>query len=153
MFDSKTMPGSKISAIYHKRVTVELFFSAPHHTVIGLEVGPNRRIQPVLDPGRGQAPQNLEVIQQICQGIDAYLVQSEELFNRLDLDLSPAEIAAPPHRPRHDIPQSKNPGTYRRRPQLRRMGQFQEWGCGAFSVKPIYIHPWSFPSPSPNNLR
>jgi FMN phosphatase YigB (HAD superfamily) len=95
MFASNTVPGAKISAIYHKRVTVELFFSAPHHTVIGLELDSHGDVRPVLDPGRGKASQNLEVIQEICQGIEAYCGQYRELFNRLDLELTPAETAAP----------------------------------------------------------
>jgi hypothetical protein len=37
----------------------------------------------------------LEVIQEICQGIEAYCGQYRELFNRLDLELTPAETAAP----------------------------------------------------------
>ncbi|AEJ00315.1 Haloacid dehalogenase domain protein hydrolase [Nitrosomonas sp. Is79A3] len=94
MVSAATTSVATISSIYANRVTVELFFSAPHHSVIGLQVGQNG-VEPVLDAGRGNTSDLLRIAQEVGQGVEAFSEHYCALQQRLDFRASPLQIAWP----------------------------------------------------------
>jgi predicted HAD superfamily hydrolase len=94
MVTAENTSAETIAKIYNKRVAVELFFSAPHHSVIGLRSGA-AGIEPVLDSGRGDTAGLLKIGQEVSYGIEAYAKHYEALQRRLNLKASPLQIAWP----------------------------------------------------------
>ncbi|MGF1459934.1 MAG: HAD family hydrolase [Leptolyngbyaceae cyanobacterium] len=88
-----------IAALYQNRVAIEMMFSAPHHTVIGLESS-RQGVQPIYDPGRSaqsDADAWLQVTQEINGGIEAFAAKYWQLNQAVELDrmLPPLELAKP----------------------------------------------------------
>jgi hypothetical protein len=73
---------------------VELFFSAPHHSIIGLEVG-TKGVEPVMDPGRGDPGELLRIAEEVVRGIEAFSMHYGAMKQRLDFTESPLQIAWP----------------------------------------------------------
>ena len=99
LFTSETVSPALISKVYQNRVAVEVLFSAPHHTVIGLQ--PSKQgVEPILDPGRMPNENQdtiLKTIEAINQGIECFNACYLDLVDKLQLDalLSPLETAWP----------------------------------------------------------
>ncbi|GAB3394568.1 HAD family hydrolase [Azotobacter armeniacus] len=83
-----------IAEIYASRVAVELFFTAPHHSVIGLRVGP-KGIEPVLDAGRGNVESLHVIAEALNQGGEDFVKSYGKLQQRLDIQMSPLQLAWP----------------------------------------------------------
>ena len=83
-----------IAKIYTNRVIVELFFSAPHHSVIGLQPGPYG-VEPVLDAGRGEIGELSATAEKIVSGVESFAKHYDELKKRLGLPLSPLQTVWP----------------------------------------------------------
>ncbi|WKN23566.1 HAD family hydrolase [Azotobacter vinelandii] len=83
-----------ISSIYANRVAVELFFSAPHHSVIGLQVGA-KGVESVMDCGRGNTGNVQQIAQKVSKGIALYAEQYAAIQRRLNFKASPMQIAFP----------------------------------------------------------
>lgn len=94
MVSTASTSAATIASIYANRVAVELFFSAPHHSVIGLQVGP-KGIAPVLDAGRGNTGNLLQIAEEVSQGAESFAEYFSVLQQRLDVRASPLEIAWP----------------------------------------------------------
>ncbi|MGJ0486929.1 MAG: HAD family hydrolase [Methylomicrobium sp.] len=94
MVNTETTSAKTVASMYANRVAVELFFSAPHYSVIGLRIGAEG-IEPVLDAGRGNTHSLLRITKEINQGIETYAEQYEALRQRLDIPASPLQIASP----------------------------------------------------------
>lgn len=84
-----------IAEIYANRVAVELFFSAPHASVIGLQVGASGGIEPVLDAGRGKADNLPQIAQEVIEGVEIFAEHYGALHQRLDIRAHPLQIAWP----------------------------------------------------------
>lgn len=94
MVTTATTSDAIVASIYANRVAVELFFSAPHHSVIGLQVGPHG-VEPVQDAGRGNTDNLRRIAEEVNQGIEAFPEHYGALQQRLDLRASPLQIAWP----------------------------------------------------------
>lgn len=94
MVTTATTSAATVVSLYDNRVAVELFFSAPHHSVIGLQVGPNG-VEPVLDAGRGNNASLLRIAKEVNRGVEAFSKHYGALQQRLDLQASPLQIAWP----------------------------------------------------------
>jgi hypothetical protein len=94
MVNSKVTSVGTIASIYANRVAVELFFSAPHHSVIGLQLGSNG-VEPVMDAGRGNAGGLPTIAEEVGQGIEAFAEHYGALQTRLGLKFSPLQTAWP----------------------------------------------------------
>lgn len=90
---STALPG-QIEHLYKNRLAVELFFSAPHDTVIGLQQG-RQGIEPVLDAGRGNTGNLSLAAEEISKGIDTFVEHYQNLQQKLHLTSAPVEIAWP----------------------------------------------------------
>lgn len=94
MVSTTTTSAATVASIYAHRVAVELFFSAPHHSVIGLQLG-QAGVEAVLDGGRGNTGSMLGIAKEVNQGIEAFFEHFNLLQQRLDVRASPLQIAWP----------------------------------------------------------
>lgn len=94
MVNQATTSTQTIDSIYDNRLAIELFFSAPHDSVIGLQPG-KYGIEPVLDQGRGKRGNLPQVARDISSGIDSFAECYSSLRQKLDLTLSPLQTAWP----------------------------------------------------------
>ncbi|MBA1288776.1 HAD family hydrolase [Pseudomonas japonica] len=119
-----------VSKIYTNRVSIEMLFSAPHPSVIGLEIV-NGIVEPVFDRGRGGDPSGMEVAAMISDGIDAFAHGYKQLLTRFEPHLSQKELIAPIF----ELIDDKSSIGYR---LLSEVKAFDAWGSSAnhkFSVK------------------
>ncbi|MGZ8196631.1 MAG: hypothetical protein ACXWTH_13480, partial [Methylosarcina sp.] len=94
MVSTDTTSAATVASLYANRVAVELFFSAPHHSVIGLKIGP-KGVEPVLDAGRGETDNLQQIAEEISHGIEAFAEQYDALQQRLNISISPLQVAWP----------------------------------------------------------
>lgn len=94
MVDSTNMDAATLAAIYENRVTVEQFFSAPHSSVIGLEIG-TTGIEPIMDFGRGSTENLNAVTEEVCSGVAAFAKHYEAFKKRVNLQVSPQQLILP----------------------------------------------------------
>lgn len=83
-----------VANIYTKRVAVELCFSAPHHSVIGLQPKLGG-VDPVCDAGRGEIDELSSTAEEIVRGTERFAEHYDELKKRLRLPLTPLQTAWP----------------------------------------------------------
>lgn len=94
MVDATGTDAASLATIYANRVAVEQFFSAPHHSVIGLAVGV-AGVEPVMDAGRGSSANLSAVTDEVCQGIAAFAEHYEAFRQRVDLQDTPQDLVLP----------------------------------------------------------
>ncbi|HUH59488.1 MAG TPA: HAD family hydrolase [Candidimonas sp.] len=109
-----------MAAIYANRAVVELFFSAPHPSIIGLEARQDR-IVAIEDPGRGATGHLSPIAQEINAGIAAFARHFYPLRRRLGISLGPVQAAAP-------LIDLVTDADWRRRPLLGCVKNFDAWG-------------------------
>jgi predicted HAD superfamily hydrolase len=95
MFSSATHDAEFINRIYANRSIVELFFSAPHHTVIGWQADQkNGQTEPVFDAGRGGSPAGLaHITHEISAAAEDFVTCYQAMTTRIGAGLSPSELA------------------------------------------------------------
>lgn len=89
MYEAQNADISLIDMIYENRVAIELFFSAPHDSIIGYDAV---TAQPVGDQGRGSKHDLTQGISDICEGAMLFVKNFNELSKRLNLELTPHEL-------------------------------------------------------------
>lgn len=100
LLTSESMSTDIIAALYQNRVAIEMMFSAPHHTVIGLQPH-DSKIHAIFDPGRGLDPQAakeiLAINRDIAQGIEAFDSCYSQLLKKLNFNkiMESLEMAKP----------------------------------------------------------
>ncbi len=94
MITSESVPASVVKKVYDNRVAVEMFFSAPHHTIIGYEPYVNE-VRPVEDRGRGDVGNLLEIVDNLCKGAIVFAGQYYDVRSKIQLKATPLEIAWP----------------------------------------------------------
>lgn len=82
-----------VAKLYANRVAVELFFSAPHHSIIGLQ--PGSPVRAVEDAGRGTKDDLKGVAAALCKGMQSFADFYHPLHKRLDLRNTPQQLAWP----------------------------------------------------------
>lgn len=93
LFDSSNSSPELVSKIYAARVAVEFFFSAPHHSIIGLV--PGNPVVAVEDAGRGVDENLCDSVQALCYGSERFVRLYYQIQERLGLSLSPQMLAMP----------------------------------------------------------
>jgi predicted HAD superfamily hydrolase len=95
MFSSATHDAEFIRRIYANRSIIELFFSAPHPTVIGWQVDQKSgQTEPVFDAGRGGSPAGLtQITHQISSSAEHFAACYLAMTTQLGAGLSPSELA------------------------------------------------------------
>lgn len=94
MVNASTTSNETVASLYANRVAVEQFFSAPHSSVIGLKLGVNG-VEPVIDAGRGDTHQLLQITTEVCNGIEAFAEHYSLLQQRVRIPGSPLQTAWP----------------------------------------------------------
>ena len=94
MLDVTSTDAATLATIYANRVAVEQFFSAPHHSVIGLEVGATG-VNPVMDAGRGSSANLSAVTEEVCSGIAAFSEHYGAFKQRINLQDTPQQLTSP----------------------------------------------------------
>ncbi|WP_052380194.1 MULTISPECIES: hypothetical protein [unclassified Pseudoalteromonas] len=80
-----------LNDIYKNRVTIETFFSAPHDTVIGLQIH-NSKVFPVTDTGRGEKYESINKVKEINEGGFYFSQKYQQLLTRLAFPSSTEEL-------------------------------------------------------------
>ncbi|MDX7374913.1 hypothetical protein, partial [Klebsiella pneumoniae] len=80
MFESDNADASLIDTIYENRVAVELFFSAPHDSIIGYDAITS---EPVGDKGRGLQSDISQSVRDICDGALLFSLSYQQLCQKL----------------------------------------------------------------------
>ncbi|HEY0210041.1 hypothetical protein, partial [Acerihabitans sp.] len=83
-----------VDKIYENRVAVELFFSAPHNSIIGY-LPHGLRVTTVGDPGRARVKDHSALINLLNDGVDVFVDDYFRLQQRLGLVVSPMQQAQP----------------------------------------------------------
>lgn len=86
--------GNRASGLYQNRVIVEQFFSAPHDSVIGLDMV-NGEVVPVTDAGRGAISAHNDVASEITAGIEAFAKDFHALYQKGVMPLDPHTLIGP----------------------------------------------------------
>ena len=94
MINSATTSTDIIAKIYTNRVTLELFFSAPHYSVIGLEEG-KHGVEAVFDAGRGNGGNLARIAEDVVQGIEEFAAHYRDFQARVPVPSSPIQICWP----------------------------------------------------------
>jgi FMN phosphatase YigB (HAD superfamily) len=94
MVDAASTSAATVASVYANRVAAELFFSAPHSSVIGLRDGKDG-VEAVLDEGRGDTSALAGIAQEVSDGVLAYAQHYLPLRRRLDVRATPLQTAWP----------------------------------------------------------
>jgi FMN phosphatase YigB (HAD superfamily) len=94
MVTAENTSNDVVAKIYDHRVAVELFFSAPHDSVIGLQSGQSG-VEPILDAGRGDVEDLSSIAEEIVAGTEAFVRHYSDLMSRLGVSSSPLQTAWP----------------------------------------------------------
>ncbi|MDW2741444.1 HAD family hydrolase [Atlantibacter subterraneus] len=91
MYDTENADAALIDLIYENRVAIELFFSAPHDSIIGYDAF---TAQPIGDAGRGLKKDLTQNMSEICEGAMLFAKNYNALSTRLNLELTPHELTS-----------------------------------------------------------
>lgn len=94
LINNVTTEPATVASLYENRVTVELFFSAPHSSIIGLIDG-CQEVEPIYDAGRGDTASLANIAADICRGCESFAAHYIDLCERLDLPTTPLQTAWP----------------------------------------------------------
>jgi predicted HAD superfamily hydrolase len=92
--DNDTTSPALVDKIYENRVAIELFFSAPHNTVIGYNPV-KKEVYPVTDPGRTKSKDHNLINAQLTEGVDQFCENYLGMIARLQVALTPMQLAEP----------------------------------------------------------
>ncbi|MGD9425276.1 HAD family hydrolase [Pantoea sp. NSTU24] len=92
--DNDSTSPALVDKIYENRVAIELFFSAPHNTVIGYKPTKNG-VCPVTDPGRTKSKDHNAINAQLTEGVDRFCEDFLAMVARLQVNLTPMQLAEP----------------------------------------------------------
>lgn len=95
MLSPETSGTRVVRKVYANRVAVELFFSAPHHAVIGYDFDANGSLRVIEDQGRGSTQQLSGISASILRGIEQFGAHAGELLQRIEVDPAPEELIRP----------------------------------------------------------
>jgi FMN phosphatase YigB (HAD superfamily) len=95
MFSAANVPPPTLQRIYANRVAVELFFSAPHHAIIGYKTGANGEVVAVEDAGRGDVGDLMRIATELGQGIEAFAGRFRAICQAAAFSPTPEDTAWP----------------------------------------------------------
>lgn len=81
-----------VDKIYENRIVAELFFSAPHATIIGYLPHKNS-VLPIEDEGRAKAANHDNIINGLNEGMDAFVNDFLAFKERIGIKFSPLQLA------------------------------------------------------------
>lgn len=93
MISERTHAAEAIAGLYANRVVAELFFSAPHGSVVGARLEPDGTVAFVEDPGRGADPRLPAIAEEVDAGIREGVAEIRTLLAGLPEGL-PKELSS-----------------------------------------------------------
>lgn len=109
-----------LDKFYKNRVLVELFFSAPHETVIGYNPQ-NGEVFPVTDGGRSQGKAHEKIILDLDQGFNLFIKDFYKFCKDVNVSFSPLQMI----QPMIDLVSSD---TWKNDPLFNEIKDFDTWG-------------------------
>lgn len=94
LIDSNEFGKNVVAQIYEKRLAVEMCFSAPHHTIIGLRAG-DYGVEPLYDPGRGDTSDTSGQVCEILSGIEKFAADFYAMAGSAAINVSPRLLIQP----------------------------------------------------------
>lgn len=94
IFSTSSVTQEIIQKIYDNRVGVELFFSAPHRTVIGLGIASDNTVFAIEDM-RGDDSACARMSEEFTRGITLFANSFESIRKRMGMQTSPVDLAMP----------------------------------------------------------
>ncbi len=126
MVNKESTSSSIVDSVYENRVAVEMFFSAPHNTIIGYR--PNGLcVEVVGDPGRAKATGHEQFNLAINEGIDMFAESFTQQQKRLNVSLTPLQTVAP-------IIELVSNAQWRTNPLIGQIENFDSWGSSRNQV-------------------
>lgn len=95
LFSSSSISSSLVARIYQNRVAVEMFFSAPHPSVIGLASSYDGRIMATEDTRKAGADNLAQISADLVAGMESFACSYEKLREQVRLPTSPLDVAMP----------------------------------------------------------
>ena len=95
LISSSSISSSLVAHIYKNRAAVEMFFSAPHQSVIGLVFSYDGRIVAMEDTRNADAGNLAQISADLLVGMETFACSYEKLRERVRLPTSPLDIAMP----------------------------------------------------------
>lgn len=95
MFSPLSTSVELIEHIYENRVGVELFFSAPHPSVVGLTITGDRRVVMTEDYTKDNADHLAEISNEIVAGMEMFASSYHNLRDQLQVPTSSVDLAMP----------------------------------------------------------
>lgn len=108
-----------LNSIYSNRVAVEVFFSAPHDSVIGYDLQVENVI-PIEDKGRGRTNDHHTTVNALCGGMILFAKDFFEITNALKLKIIPSEVIRP-------LLNLVTSGSWKQLPIVRNIKDFDAW--------------------------
>jgi len=90
LISSESTSATLVDRVYENRVVVELFFSAPHNTVIGYS-NQGMKVTTIDYPGRVKFKDHDKIINMLNAGVDVFLGDFIALQQRIGLVISPLQ--------------------------------------------------------------
>lgn len=126
MVSKESVSSSIVNSIYENRVAVEMFFSAPHNTIIGYRPC-GLSVEVVGDPGRAKATGHEQFNKAINEGIDIFVKSFTQQQEKLNVYLSPLQTVAP-------IIELVSSDQWRTNPLIGQIENFDSWGSSRNQV-------------------
>lgn len=95
LISSSSLSSELVARIYRNRAGVELFFSAPHQSVIGLAASSRGLVEAVEDCRKSDVDALSRINTDIAAGIERFACSFEALREQLQLKVSPIDLAMP----------------------------------------------------------
>ncbi|EOI6864416.1 HAD family hydrolase [Yersinia alsatica] len=120
MISKDSTSSSIVDNIYENRVVIEMFFSAPHNTIIGY-CPSGLSVDVISDPGRIKATGHEQFSQEINEGIDIFVESFTQQQEKLNISFSPLQTVAP-------IIELVSNTQWRTNPLIGQIKNFDSWG-------------------------
>lgn len=124
LFSSDSGSSNLVDSIYGNRLAFELFFSAPHDSIVGLELGPAGNIIGHNDARRAyRVDQGLSATK-IAKGIEVFACSYRNLLVKTRIPISPTDLAMP-------LIEFATEGQWRENGLVRSVKNFDCWALSA----------------------
>lgn len=95
LISSSSVSSSLVARIYKNRAAVEMFFSAPHQSVIGLASSYEGHIVATEDTRKANADNLAQISADLVAGMESFACSYEKLREQVRLPTSPLDVAMP----------------------------------------------------------
>ena len=95
LYSEENISAELLDRIYRSRIGIELIFSAPHPTIIGLNLSPTGQIEPVYEVSLKNNSTTEAFAHDVSEGIAYFASSFDELRNDIGMPTSPVDLAMP----------------------------------------------------------